>query len=119
MAFSTTKRCANGTPGVKTVSITLADTAGSSDAEQLHDCDFITLQVTGTFGGATVAIQASNDGTNFVALPTAVSTISTALKSVPSDGLGFKHYKLVLSGGNASTDLACTLVGVNTSLSRP
>jgi hypothetical protein len=35
------------------------------------------VQVTGTFGGATVAIQVSNDGTNFVTLKDSVGTAIT------------------------------------------
>lgn len=119
MAFSTTKKCSNGLPGVKTVTITLADTSGNSDSENLHDCDTITLQVEGTFAAGSVAIQASNDGATFYALPTAVSIAAAGIKAVSADSLGFKFYRLALSGGGGTTSLTCTLVGVNTSLSRP
>jgi hypothetical protein len=119
MAFSTTKKCVQSIPGVKTVTVTLLDTAGNSDAENLHDCDTITLQVEGTFASAAVAVQVSNDGATFYALPTAVSISAAGLKSVPADGLGFKFYRLAMTGGGGTTSLTCTLVGVNTSLSRP
>jgi len=45
-------------------------TADTSSPSRLQNMDGLAgaVQVTGTFGGATIALQVSNDGTNFVTL---------------------------------------------------
>ena len=70
------------------------------------------VQVTGTFGGATVAIQGSNDGTNWVALndeaapASACSFTAAGVKGV----LQFtKYIKPVVTGGTA-TGLVVSLI---------
>lgn len=118
MAFSTTIKNSNTIPGQIVVTVTLLDTAGSSDATQLGDCDSITIQVEGTFASGAVAVQVSNDGLTYYAVPTAVSISAAGLKSVPADGLGFRHYKFVLSGGDGTASLTCTIVGTKRHFAR-
>lgn len=118
MAFSTTIKNSNAVGGQLLVTVTLLDTAGSSDATQLGDCDTVTIQVTGTFGGGAVAVQVSNDGTNFVAAPTAVAIAAAGVAKLVEGNLGFRHYKFVLSGGDATTTLVCTILGVKRPFAR-
>lgn len=60
------------------------------------------VQVIGTFGGATVKIQTSNDGTNFHDIKdihnTAVSTTSAAIIEITSAAL---YIKPAIAGGTA------------------
>ncbi len=59
----------------------------------------MSLQTKGSaYGSGTLAINGSNDGTNFVALPTAVSLGADGVKSVALADLGFKWYQLALTG---------------------
>ncbi len=56
------------------------------------------------FGSGTASLQASNDNTNFFALPTtAVSTGSNAIKSVSVNDLGFAYYNVHLTGSTSPT----------------
>lgn len=61
-----------------------------------------TVQVTGTFGGTSVAVQGSVDGTNFVALKgaagSAIALTSAGLDSVSPNTL---QVKPVLTGGTS------------------
>lgn len=118
MSFSTTLKLVNTIPGQTVATCVLSDTAGNGDAIDFGACDNITLQIVAAGTAATVTVQCSNDGSNFVALPTAVSAASGA-KSIPFDGLGFRKYRLVLSGGAADTVCTCTFVGSNTKHARP
>lgn len=67
------------------------------------------VQVTGTFGGATVKIQTSNDGTNFADIKdihnTAVSTTSAAMFELTSAAV---YIKPAISGGTGD-DVDVTL----------
>ena len=54
------------------------------------------------FDSGTVAIQAAPDGTNYAALPTAVSTTATALKSIAVADLSFLNYRAIVTGAGAS-----------------
>jgi hypothetical protein len=112
MAFSTTRIETYPKKGMLKNVITLNDTAGNSDAMDLGDAVHITIQVEGTFASATVAVQASNDGVHFYALPTtAISfSASSGIKAVAELDRGFSKYMLVMSGGGASSALVCTIV---------
>ncbi len=65
------------------------------------------LQAVGTFDSGTVALQCSNDGVTYAALPTAVSHTAAGAKSVAPADLGFKYYKVVVTGGGGT----CALFG--------
>ncbi len=62
------------------------------------------VQITGTFGGATVAIQGSNDGTNFVTLKdvtnTAMSGGAAAYYEFETSAL---YIKPLITGGTGDT----------------
>lgn len=69
----------------------------------------MSFQATGTFGtGATVTVLGSNDGTNFVALPTTVTFTAAGLKSVALEDLGINYYRVNTSGGVGTTDIDVT-----------
>ena len=67
----------------------------------------MSMQAVGTFDSGTIALQCSNDGTTYAALPTAVSHTVAGIKSVAAIDLGFRYYKLLVSGGGGS----CALFG--------
>ncbi len=96
----------NGTVSVVWEQIEEADTAG---AVFLPKAVQLSVQVIGTFDSATLAIQGSNDGTNFAALPTAVSLTAAGLKLIAGP---FKYYKPVTSGGGATSDLDVFLTAI-------
>lgn len=68
------------------------------------------VQVTGTFGGATVAIQGSNDGTNYVTLKditnTAMSGLTAAYYEFETSAL---YIKPLITGGTGDS-ITITLV---------
>ena len=68
------------------------------------------VQVTGTFDGATVKIQTSNDGTNFYDIKdihnTAVSTSAAAIFEFTSAAV---YVAPNISGGNGNSDVDVTL----------
>lgn len=70
------------------------------------------FQVTGTFGGSTVVLQGSNDGTNWVTLTDpagiAISFTSTGLKQV----LQITRYMRPSVSGGAAVAVDCTLLCV-------
>src|SRR5262245_31855735 len=111
MAFSSTVTRAD-TKTFRDAKVTMADTAGNSGTLMgFHECARITIQsVLGGTAGTTV-VQGSNDGTNWAGLPTAVSiTTSTVVGFVAAD-LGFKYYRLSLSGGDGTTSHTFLLFG--------
>lgn len=117
MAFSTTKATSFWRRGAIQCVWTVADTSGNSAAESFPGAESITIQCTGTFGaGGSVTIHASNDGTNFVILPTAVTFTAAGIKSIALADLAFKFYRAALTAGDATTNL--TLTAVATGLRR-
>lgn len=62
------------------------------------------IQVSGTFGGATVKVQTSNDGTNFADIKdihnTAISTTAAAMFEATSAAV---YIKPVISGGTGDS----------------
>lgn len=79
--------------------VTLADWADKS------------IQVSGTFGGATVTIEGSNDGTNF----TPLKDPSGALLAITAPSIRqvqeFTFYLRASSAGGTGTDVTVTLAG--------
>jgi len=75
-------------------------------------CSAISAQLTGTIGAANVSIECSNDGTNYVALPTAVVFAATGVKSIAPADLGFKYYRTNVTTGAPGGTLTLTIVGM-------
>ena len=68
------------------------------------------VQVTGTFGGATIALQVSNDNTNFVTLKDAVgSNITFTAAGMAEFSTAALYIKPTSSGGTAD-DVTVTVV---------
>lgn len=87
-----------------------ADNATLQVYEPTHSLDIASVQVTGTFGSATVKIMASNDGTNFSQIGdkggTAIALTSAGIEEISS---GFRYYKPDVTGGTGD-DLDITIV---------
>lgn len=67
-------------------------------------------QVTGTFGGATIALQVSNDGTNYVTLKDATgANITFSAASMAEFSTAALFIKPTSSGGTAD-DVTVTIV---------
>jgi len=68
------------------------------------------VQVTGTFGGATITLQGSNDGTNFVTLKdsagTAISVTAAGMAEFSTAALFIKP----TSSGGTSDDVTVTVI---------
>lgn len=75
-----------------------------------HPMRALSLQGDGNDGGGTVSLQGSNDGTNFFALPTAVSLTAAGVATVAQADLGYLWYGVHLTGSTTPT-LAC-VVGI-------
>jgi len=88
-------------------------TADTSSPARLQNMEGLAgaVQVTGTFGGATIALQVSNDGTNYSAalipfdvatgLPAADATLSEGKYLIPKNW-SFSHYKFT---GSSTSDV--------------
>lgn len=98
-------------PGVRAVKVRGLATTGNSEAFQLIRAEKITLHfVAATAGAFTADLQCSNDGTNFANVPTAVQATTNAVKAVPRDGIGFRHYRISHQTGAGTTDFTCFIV---------
>ena len=72
----------------------------------------MSLQTKGSdYGSGTVAINGSNDGVNFVALPTAIALTADGVKSIALADLGYKHYQIALTG--ATNPVLTAFVSMN------
>lgn len=94
--------------------VVLWETMGNADTgTAVERTNFMdrSVQITGTFGGATVVIQGSNDGTNFVTLADfngdAISVTASGLYSIAP---AVRYIRPVTSGGSGS-DIDVTLFG--------
>jgi hypothetical protein len=56
-----------------------------------------------SFGAGTLSLQGSNDGDNFFALPTAVSITANGVASVALADLGYRFYRIHLTGSTNPT----------------
>lgn len=86
-------------------------TADTGVAVQMTDFADRSIQVAGTFGGATVVVEGSNDGSNWTTLRdpqgVALSFTSAGLKQI----LELTMYTRVSSSGGTGTSVTATLVG--------
>lgn len=83
---------------------------GNVDVELHRPLAALTWQLTGTLAAGTVTIQGSNDGSTFVALPTATSFSAVGLKAVATADLGFRYYRAAFASMNSSNSLVLTMV---------
>ena len=72
----------------------------------------MSLQGSGTFGAATLDIQASNDGVTYAALPTAVSLSAAGIRSVAVADLGFRYYRVIVLAAAPTGTLTATVIGM-------
>lgn len=84
--------------------ITAADTGGAVD---VSDYDRFTIQVLGTFDGATIAIKGALDGTNYINLTKQNSvTAATATAGTQFEVTELpRHIIVATSGGGAAQDV--------------
>ena len=68
------------------------------------------VQVTGTFGGATVALQVSNDGTNFVTLKDGTGTDITFTAAGMAEFSTAALYVKPTSSGGTADNVTVTVV---------
>lgn len=83
---------------------------GNVDFEAVRPLLGISLQLRGTIGAGTVALQGSNDNSTFVALPTAVSFSATGIKTVAVADLAFLYYRVAVASAHSSNDLTLDVV---------
>lgn len=101
--FSFVQAQAQNVPKVVWSGIVTGDTINALTVPG-YNASLICAQIGGTFGGATVTLEVSNDGTNYVGAKdltgTAVSATAAALVQVPSSAL---YIKPVVTGGSANS----------------
>jgi hypothetical protein len=83
---------------------------GNIDIELNKPLAAMGVQLVGTVAAGTVALQASNDNSNFVAVPTAVSFSAAGIKSVAIADLGYRYYRIAFASMNSSNSIVYTLV---------
>ena len=101
----------SGDAALITWTLNTTNTAGT--AAQLGAFTDRAIQCVGTWAGATVVLQGSMDGTNWVTLSdpqgTAVSMTSNGLQAVLE---ATAYVRPSLSGGDGTTSIACMLFAV-------
>jgi hypothetical protein len=107
---------------VAVIPTTVDSSSGATCNFPMPGAKLITGQaVSSDFNSKTLSVKASNDGTNFVAVATAIAVTSSGLFHINStdydDGtnvltndLGFLYYQLAFSGAPAAT-LTVTVIG--------
>lgn len=84
--------------------VTTANATAQTGFATPMDLDRMTVTVSGTFGGATVTVQVSNDGTNWApctdVFGSALSLTAAGAKNLP---LGYKQYRLGVTGGTGDS----------------
>ena len=73
----------------------------------------LSLHGQGTFGGGTLSLRGSNDGTNFFALPTAVSMTASGIASVAPADLGYRFYDIQLTGSTTPSITAIVCINLD------
>jgi hypothetical protein len=83
---------------------TTAGNASISRYAPLVSASTASVQVTGTFGGATVVLQGSNDGTNYVTIKDLTGTdISLTSAGIREFSSGCAFFKPSISGGTGDS----------------
>lgn len=81
-----------------------------AQAFELPRCYAVGMDIrSSNFDSGTVAIQAAPNGSDYVALPTAVSTTSTAIKSIATADLSFRHYRAIITGSTTPATVTITI----------
>lgn len=87
MAFNSSNSTHNAAPKIRktTWAVTLASgDTGNGAAIPVIQSETVSIQVTGSFGAAgTVLIKGSNDGSNFVAFPVAITFSGAGMATIP------------------------------------
>lgn len=112
MADITLTRIANGDRDLVTwETLTSANAAGTVYESDGLRMAVATFQAFGTFDGATLVLQGSNDGTNFVTLnDTSGTAISLTAAGYAEVSTAFAYVRPSTSGGGGSQDIDCILV---------
>lgn len=72
----------------------------------------MSIQFTGTFGGATIVLQGSNDGTNWVTLDDVEgAALSKSATGMETSGDFSLYVRPKVTGGDGTTALVATLIG--------
>lgn len=94
------------TAGNSVTTVTWADMATGDTIEAVEvgapNALAASIQISGTFGGATVGLSASNDGTNYIALEdTSGDAISATAAAMFEVSTGALYLKPTISGGSS------------------
>lgn len=105
-----TKAAGGGSPNVYIVSWAAMGNADTGTEVQMSGASDRSVQIEGTFGGATVVIQGSNDGTNWQSLTdpqgNAISTTAAKLEQISE----LTRYVRPSTSGGVGTSVNVTLL---------
>ena len=109
---SPTVQIIGGDPFVTWEAIATGDTIVSYSPSDKQGLAF-GFQVTGTFGGATVTLEASNDGSTWFELTdTSLSAISATADAYFDGGSAARYFRPAISGGTSDdVDVVMSLRG--------
>ena len=113
MADITLTRTTNGDRDLVTwETLTSANAAGTVYESDGLRMAVATFQAFGTFDGATLVLQGSNDGTNWVTIvdSSTTSPISLTAAGYAEISTAFAYIRPSTSGGGGSQDIDCILV---------
>ena len=97
--------------GVNRIVVTLSAENDVANFE-MPRCTAISIQVSGTFNGSTLTLNASNDGVTYAVLPTTADLSAAGMMSVALADLGFRFYQLAVTVASPTGALTCTVIGM-------
>ena len=103
MAFATILHTTHEAIEHITVTATADTDSDTYDFEPGHPMRAMSIQTVGDDGAGTTNLLCSNDGTTFAALPTAKSMTAAGVLSVVQADLGFRWYRIELTGATDPT----------------
>ena len=92
--------------------IGIVGTDGNLDfGRHFNNWDSIAIQCTGSsFDSLVVTLNVSNDGVNYVALPTAVAFSTAGMKFIALADLGFKYLRFVMTNDGSASSVPYVIV---------
>ena len=98
-------------PGVRKITGTVGTDGNFVVAGGLSSYDHISIQTTGSaFDSLIVTAEISNNGVDYVALPTALAFSAAGIKFIPANELGFEYLRFVMTNDGTSSSVPFVVV---------
>lgn len=98
---------------VATIATTVDATGATADFTVERPTAMSVQAQSTNFNTKTLSLQASNDGVNYAALPTAVALTASGIKSVAVADLGYLFYRINIDGAPLATMTVTVIAQTN------